>query len=140
MKVKKRDAKEVQRAEMVRRRQEQLRGPSAATPQRPGGVQPQGQPTAKSQPAEQARPAARAVAGKAATAIAREYAKERAQVREKTVEELYQRAVTSTREGQFSEALDQFKQILVLDPNNRDAQRGFERVQKALVLQQAKAE
>ena len=128
VRVKKKDAKEVQRAEMVRRRQEQLRGASAV------------EPTPESPPAAQQQPVPRAAAGREASAIAREYAKERAQARGKTVEELYQRAVVSTREGQFSEALDQFKQILVLDPNNRDAQRGLERVQKALALQQARVE
>ena len=72
-----------------------------------------------------------------AEAIAREFAKEKSQVRGRTADDLYRRALTAMREGQYQDAVDQFKQIMILDPNNREAKQGLDRAQKALAKAEA---
>ena len=72
-----------------------------------------------------------------AEAIARGFAKEKSQIRGRTADELYRRALTAMREGQYRDAVDQFKQILILDPNNPEAKQGLERAQKALAKAEA---
>ena len=67
-----------------------------------------------------------------ALAVAQEYAREKARTHQATVKDLNSRAVGAMREGQYQEAVDAFHQILLLDPSNRDAQRGLERAEKAL--------
>lgn len=67
-----------------------------------------------------------------ALSVAQEYAREKAKTRKTTVRDLNDRAVNAMREGQYQEAADAFNQILILDPGNRDAQRGLERAEKAL--------
>lgn len=67
-----------------------------------------------------------------ALALADEYAREKARTRKTAGQELYARAVNSMREGQYQSAADLFRQILVLDPKNRDARSGLERAEKAL--------
>ncbi len=67
-----------------------------------------------------------------AESVAEAYAKEKSQVRQRSAGELYNRALTAMREGHYQDAKDQFKQILTLDPNNREARQGLERSEKAL--------
>lgn len=74
-----------------------------------------------------------------ALAVAREYAREKSQTRDKGVKELTQRAVDASREGQYRQAVDLYNQILILEPENREAQQGLERAKKALAKQEAQA-
>ena len=65
--------------------------------------------------------------------IAREIAREKSQTRDRSLQELNHRATTAMREGRYPDAVDTYKQILMLDPNNKSAKQGLERAQKALV-------
>ena len=67
-----------------------------------------------------------------AQSLAQTLAKERSQVRQRSTEELYHRALTAMREGRYQDAREQFKQILTLDPSNPEARQGLERAEKAL--------
>ena len=82
-----------------------------------------------------------AAAPQDARALAQEYALEKAKTRSKAIKELLNRAVTAMREGSYREAVNQYGQILLLDPKNRDAKQGLERAKRALAqaleLQQA---
>lgn len=71
-----------------------------------------------------------------AASLAKELANQKAQVRQKSSRELSQRATQVMRESRYAEAADLYKQILLLEPNSREAQQGLQRAQKA----QARAE
>lgn len=77
------------------------------------------------------------VTPKDALAVAQEYARERAQTRKKTNKELFSRATAAMREGNYREAQDQYQQILILDPANREARQGLERAKKALAREES---
>ena len=85
---------------------------------------------AKPPPASPQEPAA---ASPDAQAIARQIAREKSQIRERTVQDLNRRAAVAMREARYQDGADLFKQILTLDPGNRNAKQGLERAQKALV-------
>jgi len=67
-----------------------------------------------------------------AQVIAREIIKEKSKVSAQTGQELNRRAVAAMREGLYQDAVDTYKQMLMLDPGNRSAEQGLERAQKAL--------
>ncbi len=67
-----------------------------------------------------------------AQAIASELVRERSEVRQRTVSELRDRAVTAMRKGNYADAVRNYEQILALDPSHREAQRGLERAERAL--------
>jgi len=67
-----------------------------------------------------------------AQAIASELVRERSEVRQRTVSELRDRAVTAMRKGNYADAVRNYEQILTLDPSHREAQRGLERAERAL--------
>lgn len=123
------------RAEQVRMESIRLKeaGRRAAEPEKKSSMA-VAAPVAAQRPApEEAPPRASAQpVSKSAQAVAEEYARERSRLRQTTARELYDRAVLSMREGNYQEAADQFRQILALDPNHRDARRGLERAELAL--------
>ena len=64
--------------------------------------------------------------------LAREIVRERSQVRGRASDDLVRRAAAAMREGLYQDAIEVYKQILILEPSNRDAKQGLERAQKAL--------
>jgi hypothetical protein len=70
-----------------------------------------------------------------AQALAREIVRERSQVRGRASDDLYRSAAAAAREGLYPDAIEIYKQILILEPDNRNAKQGLERAQKALAKQ-----
>lgn len=70
-----------------------------------------------------------------AQALAREIARERSQVRGRALDDLYRRATVAMREDLYQDAIEIYKQVLILEPDNRNAKQGLERAQKALAKQ-----
>ncbi len=66
-----------------------------------------------------------------AISLAKELANQKEQVRQKSFRELSQRATQAMRESRYAEAADLYKQILLLDPDSREAKQGLQRAQKA---------
>ncbi len=69
-----------------------------------------------------------------ADSLAKDLANQKDQVREKSSRELSQRAIVAMRESHYAEAADIYKQILLLEPNSREAQQGLQRAQKAQAI------
>jgi len=63
--------------------------------------------------------------------LAQQMVQEKAKTRGLTVQELYERGVTSVRQGRYQDAVTSFQQVLALDPNHRDAREGLKRAQAA---------
>lgn len=118
------------RAEEIKKRA--VAGRVVAAPSAPAAA-----PEAVTTPANAlARPGS-SVASQAG-AVAQEFAREKSKVRGQSSHELYKRAQAAMRDGEYPEASDLFRQILLLDPNHRDARQGLERAQKALIRSQAR--
>ncbi len=66
-----------------------------------------------------------------AEALAGDVAREKSKTRLQTTRELYQRALTAMRDGQFEEAVMRFQQVLTLDPDYKEARQGLKRAQTA---------
>ena len=73
-----------------------------------------------------------ATAPSEAQAIARQIITEKSKLRGQTAQELSRRAAVAMREDRYQDAVDTYKQMLMLDPGNRSAKQGLERAQKAL--------
>jgi Flp pilus assembly protein TadD len=69
---------------------------------------------------------------KGAWELAQALAKEKEGARNKSIRELMQQAVSQMRQGNYSKAVDHFRQVLLLDPGNREAAEGLKRAQAAL--------
>ena len=76
-----------------------------------------------------------AVAFPDAQTLAREIVREKSQVRGRASDDLVHRATAAMREGLYQDAVEIYKQILILEPSNRNAKQGLERAQKALANQ-----
>ena len=85
----------------------------------------------KPAPEVKVKPAPSAVSPDA-QALAREIAKEKSKVRGRASDDLTRRAAVAMREGFYQDAIEIYKQILILEPGNRSAKQGLERAQKAL--------
>lgn len=70
-----------------------------------------------------------------AQAFAREIVKEKSKVRGKASDDLLRRAAVAMREGLYQDAIEIYKQILILEPGNQSAKQGLERAQKTLAKQ-----
>ena len=89
-------------------------------------------------PAPAAKPASSAAPD--ALALEGEVAKQKAQVRQQTFHDLYQRALAAMREGRYEDAAESYQQILTLEPAERAAQQGLGRARKAQEQAQKTAE
>ncbi|MDO8730095.1 MAG: tetratricopeptide repeat protein [Candidatus Omnitrophota bacterium] len=70
-----------------------------------------------------------------AQALAREIVKEKSKVRKTASDDLLRRAALAMREGLYQDAIESYKQVLILEPGNRSAKQGLERAQKAFAKQ-----
>jgi len=67
-----------------------------------------------------------------AQSLANQWTRQRSRNRQETVGELSQRAITAMRQARYEDAVTVFQQILILEPNEPDAQQGLKRAQTAL--------
>ena len=63
--------------------------------------------------------------------LAEQLAAEKRKVRQTAIQDLNQRGVAAMRAGRYDEAMDLFRQILTLEPGNRNAQESLQRAEKA---------
>ncbi len=84
-------------------------------------------------PAGKVSPAAAYAPGTPVSAlrVAEEYAREKSKTRQMTTQELYQRGLVALRAGRYDEAEGSFRQILALEPDNRNVQQALVRTEKA---------
>ncbi len=67
-----------------------------------------------------------------AQSVADQWTRQRNRNRQETVSELSQRGVAAMRQARYEDAVTAFQQILILEPNQTDAQQGLKRAQTAL--------
>lgn len=113
--------------EKARRRAEKAK--PAAKP-----VKPPVAPVVKPAAAVKVKPAP-SKAPLSAEALAREIVKEKSKVRKTASDDLLRRAALAMREGLYQDAIESYKQVLILEPGNRSAKQGLERAQKAFAKQ-----
>ena len=63
--------------------------------------------------------------------LSQDYARERSKSTGRARDELYQRGITAMRAGDYQQAAENFRQVLLLDPNDTDAQQALARAEKA---------
>ncbi|MBI3616552.1 MAG: tetratricopeptide repeat protein [Candidatus Omnitrophica bacterium] len=66
-------------------------------------------------------------------AMAEKLTREKEKNQHQTIQELLQRAVTAMRQGRYEEAITNYRQVLILNPNHVEANQGLKRAQTALV-------
>lgn len=121
-------AKLIKKAEPVKKKPE----PVKKKPERI--VEPvvkEAKPVKELPPVKKVPPAVVTKAPEDARKLAEQLAAEKRKVRKATIQELSQRGVAAMRASRYDEAMDLFRQILILDPGNRDAQQSLQRAEKA---------
>ncbi|MBI3322533.1 MAG: tetratricopeptide repeat protein [Candidatus Omnitrophica bacterium] len=68
--------------------------------------------------------------------LAGDYVRERSKTMGRARDELFQRGTTAMRQGDYREAAEHFRQVLILNSNDRDAQQALARAERALEKEQ----